>query len=117
MSYERRIEKGMALLDVRLPGWERKIDLGILDLQSGCDCVLGQLALDLGVRHDPDEDPDEKFIKALRLLWPTDSSDAMLRQEQAAKRAVDYGFNVDHYWETSELTAAWLTAIGKRLTA
>lgn len=107
MSYERRIEKGMALLDERLPGWERKIDLGTLDLQSGCDCVLGQLALDLGVRHDPNEDPDEKFIEAAVMLWPIDSS----------KRAVDYGFNANHYWETSDLTAAWLTAIGKRLIA
>lgn len=38
------VQKGAALLDVRLPGWADQIDLDTLELSNGCRCVLGQLA-------------------------------------------------------------------------
>jgi hypothetical protein len=38
-----RVVRGAALLDERMPGWEAKIDLDRLDLNSAWDCVLGQL--------------------------------------------------------------------------
>jgi len=37
------VERGAALLDERLPGWEDRIDLDKLDLSSTCNCVVGQL--------------------------------------------------------------------------
>ena len=43
----KRVAAGAAHLDVREPGWWRKIDLGRLDLASPCNCVLGQLNTDL----------------------------------------------------------------------
>lgn len=46
-EYQSRVDKGCALLNERLPGWEDKIDLEKLNLSSGCDCVLGQLSIDL----------------------------------------------------------------------
>lgn len=38
-----RVAKGATLLDRERPGWADEIDLGKLDLNSGCRCVLGQL--------------------------------------------------------------------------
>lgn len=37
------VERGAALLDEKLPGWENDIDLEKLDLAHDCKCVLGQL--------------------------------------------------------------------------
>lgn len=37
-----RVAKGAALLDEKLPGWVDRIDLDRLNVQSGCDCILGQ---------------------------------------------------------------------------
>jgi hypothetical protein len=43
-----RVARGMTLLDELEPGWwqEGRIDLGKLDLQAPCKCVLGQLTID-----------------------------------------------------------------------
>ena len=40
---KRRVEKGTALLDEKLPGWESNIDLDRLQLADVDQCVLGQL--------------------------------------------------------------------------
>jgi hypothetical protein len=41
-----RVAAGAALLDEKLPGWDKDIDLGRLDLGSPCRCILGQLHYD-----------------------------------------------------------------------
>lgn len=38
-----RVAKGAALLDATRPGWAATIDVGVLDLDSACFCVLGQI--------------------------------------------------------------------------
>ena len=45
--YVSRIDRGMKYLDDVLPGWEWNIDLGRLSLVDACNCVLGQLAIDI----------------------------------------------------------------------
>jgi hypothetical protein len=40
---EPRVDKGIAFLDERMPGWRNKIDLEALSMYSGCDCIVGQL--------------------------------------------------------------------------
>lgn len=42
---ESRVDKGIALLDQKVPGWDKKIQMKELDLQDGSQCVVGQLAL------------------------------------------------------------------------
>lgn len=42
-DYMARVQKGAALLDEKRPGWEKEIDIGILDIMDGRWCVLGQL--------------------------------------------------------------------------
>lgn len=44
IDYAARVAKGAALLDEKKPGWERRIDLGTLDVQSGYSCVTAQLS-------------------------------------------------------------------------
>ena len=36
------VAKGAAWLDENFPGWEREIDLGTLNINDSCNCVLGQ---------------------------------------------------------------------------
>ena len=38
-----RVAKGAAFLDEREPGWDERIDLDRLDIDSNCRCILGQL--------------------------------------------------------------------------
>lgn len=38
-----RVKRGADLLDLKCPGWEKKIHLGTLDMSSATHCVLGQL--------------------------------------------------------------------------
>ena len=52
-----RVAKGAAHLDQVRPGWFRQIDVGRLDLQSDCLCVLGQVvgtfrAAPVSLRHE-----------------------------------------------------------------
>lgn len=42
-----QVTAGAAWLDENYPGWERKIDLGSLDLRSCSNCVCGQSLRDL----------------------------------------------------------------------
>lgn len=41
--FEKQIQAGVTLLDAKMPGWESKIDLGILNMRSDTRCILGQL--------------------------------------------------------------------------
>ena len=38
-----RVARGAALLDERIPGWDQRIDLDTLDIDSCQNCVLSQL--------------------------------------------------------------------------
>lgn len=42
-TFGTQVKAGAALLDVKYPGWEAKIDLSELDLGKGECCVLGQV--------------------------------------------------------------------------
>lgn len=48
-EFQPRVDKGCKLLDERLgPEWVEKIDLDQLNLQSNCDCILGQTSFGVG---------------------------------------------------------------------
>ncbi len=42
LSYKQRAANGAKLLDEIFPGWHAKIDVKILDINSGLNCILGQ---------------------------------------------------------------------------
>lgn len=42
-KYDPAIDKGIALLDAKVPDWCKKMQLDHLDMGSGNSCVLGQL--------------------------------------------------------------------------
>lgn len=116
MNYTDRVAKGAATLDEILPGWERKIDLEHLYLESACDCVLGQLAVDL-LPHSPG-DPYEEAVEELS-PW--------VEFERQARWAELRGFalglapgNKDYDDEAAawyDLTEAWKRLIRQRLEA
>ena len=37
------VERGAALLDEKMPGWESRIDVQRLNIASANDCIIGQL--------------------------------------------------------------------------
>jgi hypothetical protein len=46
-----RVTRGAAWLDKVAPGWERKLDLSILDIEDGAACVCGQVFMAEAVHH------------------------------------------------------------------
>ena len=46
-KYDERIDAGIALLDADMRNWRDKIDLETLNLETGHDCILGQVYGDL----------------------------------------------------------------------
>lgn len=42
-SHKKRVTRGLALLDQRMPGWEKRVSLDSLDLSRGDRCILGQV--------------------------------------------------------------------------
>lgn len=40
-----KVLRGTEWLDTKAPGWEYSIDLELLDIASGSNCILGQLQL------------------------------------------------------------------------
>ncbi len=43
VTLKNRVEAGAKFLDVMSPGWEKKIDLSVLDLGLPNTCVLGEI--------------------------------------------------------------------------
>lgn len=44
IDYPARVAEGAALLDEKKPGWERRLDLEILDIRDGQRCITAQLS-------------------------------------------------------------------------
>jgi hypothetical protein len=42
VTIPKNVQRGVALLDERLPGWRRNVSRDV-NLASDCDCVLGEL--------------------------------------------------------------------------
>lgn len=43
LTIAQRVEAGAAWLDHNKPGWWHTINLDRLDIESGCNCILGQV--------------------------------------------------------------------------
>lgn len=63
--YEKQIQRGAEILDRCMPGWELKIDIPTLQLDSVMSCVLGQLYGDYHVgmaMHEQVEKPAPGYL-------------------------------------------------------
>lgn len=105
---EKRVKRGAALLDQKLPGWFVEIDLEKLNLASDCQCVLGQLACDIV--------PRRTWLKHWR------STGRKPRYTQATEQLklfgnqdFTHGFNADIKVTFEELDLAWRRHIERRL--
>jgi len=90
-----RIERGAALLDDKVPGWQDKIDLATLDMSNCANCVVGQVYgdYDLGLAEldgEAQRQPSRYGFAAL----PTEMFDtltdkwrAFLERRRNARRA------------------------------
>ncbi len=101
------VERGIALLDEKVPGWRSILNLSILDLSCGCNCILGQVSgtFDRGV---------EEFlgIGRKRTNW------AEWVRGDSHRAIVSHGFSIpyedgndDDLEEWSALQQAWLALL------
>lgn len=42
-TIQQRVKRGAEWLDANVPGWWTAVELGLLDLSAGCQCVIGQI--------------------------------------------------------------------------
>lgn len=100
-TIEERVAKGAALMDAKVPGWEKRIDANRLDMASCVDCVLGQ-------------------------AFCLPKNDWTIFQDAATSLGLDtyryedvsHGFNVDQTngdYKYEALRTAWLAEITRRL--
>lgn len=110
------VANGAAWLDKVNPGWERQINLEILDLSQSCRCVLGQV-----VAASVPED-QRRLISSGGWVINVPTSDwAWSGYEFVSRLADDYDCNwlYDHGFETVDgqypaLDEAWIALIKQR---
>lgn len=105
-----RVQRGMALLDEREPGWEHQIDLAELDMNHGCKCILGQIGMKL--HHLPMigsawRTPYLRMIDTLGLLDPE-----FFREDK--RPSVTHGFFAPYTETFEQLEEEWITQIKRR---
>lgn len=97
-TIETRVARGVALLDEKLPGWDRRIDISELALSNCYRCVLGQL---YGNR-DIDEEETTPFHVGADELFGRD----------VFMEVADYGITTSGgFAEFAPLTAEWKRVI------
>jgi hypothetical protein len=69
-----RVQRGMRLLDERVPGWQVDIDLDELDMHSCDRCIVGQLYRSGRLRADDAVNPWYGFHDALSALGVANAS-------------------------------------------
>ncbi len=99
-----RVGRGAALLDEKMPGWDKLINLDELWQRSACECVLGQLwAEDAGA-----QERNGGYWPALEQLgmpaYPT-------------RIPTEYGFAAESADDYDELDAEWQKLILSRRSA
>lgn len=99
-----RVAAGAAFLDEHEPGWVDRIDVGPLNLGSGCRCVLGQL-------HPDEDDPNLSYHEAR-----VDLGIGPLEAEELGFDA-ETDFGPRQNWEYDNLTAEWKRVITERREA
>jgi hypothetical protein len=99
-----RVAAGAAFLDEREPGWADRIDVGPLDLGSGCRCVLGQL-------HPDEDDPSLSYHDARVDLGLT----PLKAEELGFDAESDFGPGQNKEYDA--LTAEWTRVITERRAA
>lgn len=105
---EKRVRRGMKKLDKAFPDWPTHIQLNYLDLSSGNQCVLGQLAPSmLAYLQGGTEDEYEgnAYSAGVEALWPNGEDEDV---------SVRHGFCRDGIIDWRRLNNAWEIAIGAR---
>lgn len=127
-TIEARVARGAALLDEAVPGWETMIDLGALDLESSCRCVVGQIGNRLmaegimpqaGVSWSDYEEEYRRGENDPRFpnlsFWPTWAwLKAQVSGVWAFATAGDYGFMEVYGISYTDLDEAWIALIKER---
>jgi len=107
IDYAARVAKGVALLDEKRPGWEREIDLGILDIENGDRCVTAQLS------------GENRWYTGMDQLELTEGNDGTyvahgFNAEDASPEGVE---GYDQYAAYETLNRLWREVIEGRLSA
>lgn len=106
------VAAGAEFLDKKLPGWEFQINTRKLDLAHGCQCVLGQLAVDIV--------PRRKWLVVIHELKQCalpQYDDAILHMNLTYEDVGRLGFTLKRgtIYGFDGLTKAWKKLIEERL--
>ena len=106
---EARVELGSKLLDKISPGWDRKIDLGSLDIAHPYCCILCQVygSFQAGLEQ---LECEEQFHHTLNTLVPPPV-------DRRGSPVLGLGFAVESFAQNATLTAAWTRFILARRAA
>lgn len=119
---EDAIANGMAVLDERAPGWERYVDLTILNISDGCRCILGQVGLKLAELNGLKVEERPDIYTRVALQNPNANYTHIFFKNDWHN---GFGWLTDHIWEdvnvwecgfmpAYELDDAWIAAIKHR---
>ena len=106
---EARVELGSKLLDKISPGWDRKIDLGSLDIAHPYCCILCQVY--------------GSFLEGLEQLeceeqrHQTPTTLGLDPWDRRGLRVLGHGFAVESFAQNETITAAWTRFILARRAA
>ena len=89
-----RVARGATILDRISPGWEREIDIGVLDLSTSDRCICGQLG-----KGD----------------WAHPLVIGLVVDDHSGSRAQNVGVTCEDTAEYGPLQDAWIEAIAARL--
>lgn len=91
-----RVARGAALLDKTLADWDERIDLDRLDLESPCNCILGQ-----EFTGHPEANGREWTA------YEVGRDELFVNHDNPHRAAVEHGFDRDVWDSYGSLTAEW----------
>ena len=107
-QYQEEIQRGMAWLDETRPGWPEMVNLERLAMQSGYDCVLGQVfEKDATEACCGCQSGFDWASETFKVLAPTPGFDGCCGAD-------DLGFCQPEAWRFATLTEEWKESIAER---
>lgn len=114
---EERVERGARLLDEIAPGWETRINLETLDLESTYSCICGQLFAENGRTSELSQGPSfyqSGFDWFACTLY--EQGAAWAKALGAKAHTSQFGFDIEAE-EYEELQDAWIDLIKDRFNS
>jgi hypothetical protein len=117
LTVDERVENGARWLDENFPGWEGRINIETLELQSTSDCICGQVfeevASEMGV-DGYDFAIDNLFTEANSWITALVPNDTWRRGWRVSETLGFCTYDGESEYAWAELQDSWVTLLEKR---